>query len=324
MMYTDLNDPSDYMNSERWRHPVRAWFRRAIEKLTNPPTFVIEDQPTILTPAHYARKTAYRIDPLLAASLKVENPHNPRCEEERDGSELWKQRFVDRKGNRYWKPLLMLVLAATTTLAASTTVLISSTTAAPAKPDSRSSVVRYSDTGYHVRQIQYKLKSFGYSIVVDGEFYSQTKRIVQLYQKANGLTPNGIVDRKTLKALGVTLGAPITVGSNSKLATPTPDDTNGDPVWVPSGPLSVEDMIRVVWPDDLEQWALGIAYRESRYQARVHTWCCYGIFQIHQIHLQWLCEAGIACTIEDLYDPMTNIKAAYALYQRNGKGPWSL
>lgn len=90
----------------------------------------------------------------------------------------------------------------------------------------------------------------------------------------------------------------------------------------PLDPNDVPGIIRAVWPDDLENWALRIAYRESRYQPRVHTWCCHGIFQIHRDHLPWLCDLGIACTIEDLYDPITNVRAAYTLYQRDGKAPW--
>lgn len=92
----------------------------------------------------------------------------------------------------------------------------------------------------------------------------------------------------------------------------------------PTVERSVEQIIRDVWPDNLEARALRIAYRESRYQPNVRTWCCYGVFQIHQIHLRWLCpELGI-CTRADLYDPVLNVEAAYALYLRDGWAPWSL
>jgi hypothetical protein len=83
--------------------------------------------------------------------------------------------------------------------------------------------------------------------------------------------------------------------------------------------LSVEDMIRLVWPDDLEARALRIAYRESRYQCCVRTWCCYGVFQIHQAHLSRL---GLD-NVTQLYDPMTNVLAAYDLYLLDGWAPWS-
>lgn len=81
-------------------------------------------------------------------------------------------------------------------------------------------------------------------------------------------------------------------------------------------------IIRVVWPDQLEDRALRIAYRESRYQTDVHTSCCWGVFQIHTMHLAWLCPE-IACSIADLKDPWLNTMSAYALYQRDGWGPWA-
>lgn len=91
----------------------------------------------------------------------------------------------------------------------------------------------------------------------------------------------------------------------------------------PPLPPTVEDMIRAVWPDQLEARAIKIAYRESRFKCCERTWCCWGIFQIHRDHLPWLCGLGFACTTQDLYDPMTNIEAAYRLYQRDGWAPWA-
>ena len=100
------------------------------------------------------------------------------------------------------------------------------------------------------------------------------------------------------------------------------DPPEPQPVVVPE-PLTVEEMIRLVWPDNLEGNALRIAYRESRYQCCVRTWCCWGTFQIHRDHLPWLCREGLACTTADLYDPMLNIRSAYRLFQRDGWAPWS-
>lgn len=89
-------------------------------------------------------------------------------------------------------------------------------------------------------------------------------------------------------------------------------------------PRTTEEMIRDVWPDNLEERALRIAYRESRYECCVRTWCCFGVFQIYlDIHRPWLNEMGIY-TIADLYDPLTNIKAAYHLYELDGWNPWKL
>lgn len=85
---------------------------------------------------------------------------------------------------------------------------------------------------------------------------------------------------------------------------------------------TVEEIIREVWPDNLEERALRIAHRESRYECCVRTWCCYGVFQIYwTLHKPWLQEMGVA-TVVQLYDPRTNIQAAYRLYQLDGWSPW--
>jgi hypothetical protein len=82
-------------------------------------------------------------------------------------------------------------------------------------------------------------------------------------------------------------------------------------------------IIRSVWPDDLEERALEIAWRESKYQSNVNNWCCYGLFQIHwNAHRSWLGSLGIT-SASQLYDPTVNATAAYTLYQRaGGFGPW--
>ena len=86
-----------------------------------------------------------------------------------------------------------------------------------------------------------------------------------------------------------------------------------------------EAIIREIWPDDLEEEALRIAWRESRYIATAENYCCLGLFQIYwNVHRGWL--AGIGVTDRDqLFDARTNARAAYALYQRaGGWGPWQL
>ena len=49
----------------------------------------------------------------------------------------------------------------------------------------------------------------------------------------------------------------------------------------PASRAEVEAIIREIWPDDLEDRALEIAWRESGYRANAQNWCCYGLFQIH-------------------------------------------
>ncbi len=97
---------------------------------------------------------------------------------------------------------------------------------------------------------------------------------------------------------------------------------------VPSRPAAVStsqaaQIIRDVWPDDLEERALEIAWRESNHQSNVNNSCCYGLFQIHwTAHKLWLATIGVTSAAQ-LYDPTVNATAAYTLYQRSGGfGPW--
>ena len=48
-------------------------------------------------------------------------------------------------------------------------------------------------------------------------------------------------------------------------------------------------IIRDVWPDDLEEEAIRIATRESNLIPTVKNYCCYGLFQIYyNAHRTWL------------------------------------
>jgi soluble lytic murein transglycosylase-like protein len=78
-----------------------------------------------------------------------------------------------------------------------------------------------------------------------------------------------------------------------------------------------------VWPDELEDRALEIAWRESNYVPTAKNSCCYGLFQIYwSAHRSWLGGLGIT-SAEQLYDPATNARAALAIYERAGSwSPW--
>lgn len=81
-------------------------------------------------------------------------------------------------------------------------------------------------------------------------------------------------------------------------------------------------IIRDVWPDDLENSAIAIATRESNLIPTAHNYCCYGLFQIYyNVHKTWLASIGVTSAAQ-LYDPRVNATAAYALYRNNGWGPW--
>lgn len=63
---------------------------------------------------------------------------------------------------------------------------------------------KYGSRGEEVRQIQTKLKRWGYyNGNVDGIYGSQTLEAVKYFQRKNGLTVDGIAGTKTLQAMGI-------------------------------------------------------------------------------------------------------------------------
>jgi len=63
---------------------------------------------------------------------------------------------------------------------------------------------RVGSQGDEVRAIQQKLSELGYGIKVDGVYGSATRNAVIAFQKANGLSADGIAGQQTLTALGIT------------------------------------------------------------------------------------------------------------------------
>ena len=125
--------------------------------------------------------------------------------------------------------------------------------------------------------------------------------------------------------------APATTASSSNSSSTRPPATTVAPApttTAPPRPAAVPEsaataIIREVWPDDLEERALQIAWRESNHRSNVNNWCCYGLFQVHwEAHRGWLATIGVS-SVSQLYDPRLNSIAAYTLYQRaGGWGPW--
>lgn len=77
-------------------------------------------------------------------------------------------------------------------------------------------VIKQGQTGSMVKTIQTKLKKWGYySGSVDGIYGAQTKKAVMYFQRKNGLTADGIVGAKTLKALGISMSSSSTSTSGS-------------------------------------------------------------------------------------------------------------
>jgi hypothetical protein len=85
----------------------------------------------------------------------------------------------------------------------------------------------------------------------------------------------------------------------------------------------VEALIRQAFPDDQEEKALAVAWRESRLDPRAYNgWCCYGLFQIYfKANASFLATLGVTAA-EQLYDPVLNTRVALAMFQRSGWAPW--
>lgn len=124
--------------------------------------------------------------------------------------------------------------------------------------------------------------------------------------------------------------APPTTQPNPTPPKPTtPPVTTAPPTTQPPPPANtytkaqVAQIIRDVWPDDLEDEAIRIATRESNLIPTVRNSCCYGLFQIYYTaHRAWLASMGITSAAQ-LYDPRANATAALALYNTSGWSPWA-
>lgn len=67
---------------------------------------------------------------------------------------------------------------------------------------------RYGSSGNEVKQIQTRLKAWGYyNGAVDGVYGSKTQAAVKSFQRANGLTADGVAGPKTLAAIGLPTGS---------------------------------------------------------------------------------------------------------------------
>lgn len=75
---------------------------------------------------------------------------------------------------------------------------------------------KYGSTGDEVKQIQTKLKRWGYyNGNIDGIYGTQTLNAVKYFQRKNGLTQDGIAGPKTLSAMGISSSNNSSGGSSS-------------------------------------------------------------------------------------------------------------
>lgn len=101
-----------------------------------------------------------------------------------------------------------LTLALTASAAASVTAIAVSRESQAAETaielSVETAVLRQGSTGGEVKEVQRRLKNWGYySGAVDGIFGSGTRKAVISFQKKNGLTADGIVGKATYAALGM-------------------------------------------------------------------------------------------------------------------------
>ena len=81
---------------------------------------------------------------------------------------------------------------------------------------------KYGSRGEEVRQIQTKLKRWGYyNGNIDGIYGSQTLQAVKYFQRKNGLTIDGIAGPATLRAMGI-----FTSSSNSSSSSSNSSNVN--------------------------------------------------------------------------------------------------
>jgi len=89
-------------------------------------------------------------------------------------------------------------------------------------------VLKQGSQGQEVRDVQQKLKNWGYYTgSVDGVYGSATKDAVIYFQKSNGLTADGVVGDSTFKALGLQKYTTSTSSTSTKstASTGNPDIT---------------------------------------------------------------------------------------------------
>ena len=123
------------------------------------------------------------------------------------------------KDSRFRTVAAVLALA----LAVTAVVLVTLTSADAAS-------IRRGSSGDTVRQIQTRLKQWGYySGAVDGVYGSGTEKAVRYFQQKNGLAVDGKCGTKTLAALGISSSAPSGSAQLDLLARLISAEARGEP-----------------------------------------------------------------------------------------------
>ncbi|MBP3464488.1 MAG: spore cortex-lytic enzyme [Clostridia bacterium] len=128
---------------------------------------------------------------------------------------------------------------------------------------------RRGSTGSEVRQIQTKLKQWGYYTgSVDGIYGSKTEAAVRSFQKKNGLTVDGIAGPRTLAAMGISSSS--SSGSNNSndlnlLSKVVYSEARGEPY---SGQVAVAAVVlNRVSSSSFPNSVAGVVYQSGAFDA---------------------------------------------------------
>jgi hypothetical protein len=262
----------------------------------------------VLTPGQDARKTAYTIDPLMAAHKRVVQPSRPcRVNGEVDAGLLWQER-AQGWGKRAGAVIFCLAVLAPIV----TPSRHADAQPAPAKTINAScATVKLGSSGQAVTEVQFWLRANGWTITVDGDFGPQTDRVVRAFQRVNGLDADGIVGPLTRRAMscGRETTAPPTIAPRTQ-AVHVPALTRGSGVSRWKSTALAAGWTRAQWPT-----VACIIQRESRGQPGVvNSAGATGLMQIMRRYYP-----GV-----NLRDPFTNLRIGHRLFLQRGWQPWTL
>ena len=90
----------------------------------------------------------------------------------------------------------------------------------------------------------------------------------------------------------------------------------------------VADAISAGWPADQAPTLARVMFRESRciptaYNAKDTAGGSYGLLQVNGQHKAWLMETGYITSLDDLFNPDINLRAALHLWNMVGWSAWA-
>ena len=96
-------------------------------------------------------------------------------------------------------------------------------------PYVQTAVLKKGATGGEVKELQRRLKQWGYyNGAIDGIYGTQTVEAVKYFQRKNGLTPDGIAGKATFEALGMNASANALGGGSSGSSSSSTEYSSSD------------------------------------------------------------------------------------------------